>query len=62
MEQHLLAYYIGILIVFCSHAYMLYDPIQSAKLITMEQHCYVNILAACLIIYYFLFSTKQIDF
>jgi hypothetical protein len=62
MEKHLLAYYIGITVIFGSHAYMLYNPNQSAKLITMEQHCYINILATFLIAYYFLFFTKQIEF
>ena len=52
MEQHLIAYYIGILIIVTSHAYMLYAP--NKPLTTMEQHCYINILAALLIAYYFM--------
>jgi hypothetical protein len=60
MEQHLLAYFIGIFIVFASHAYMLYKPEQA--LMTMQQHCYINILAAALIAYYFLQKEGYISF
>lgn len=52
MEQHLLAYTVGIFIIFGSHIYMLYKP--NEKLMTMEQHCYLNILGAILIAYYFM--------
>lgn len=51
MEQHLLAYYIGIFIVFASHSYMLINPSQPIS--TLEQHIYANLIAACLIAYYF---------
>ena len=60
MEQHLLAYYLGIIIIFGSHAYMLYKP--NEKLMTMEQHSYINIIAALLIAYYFMFKEKYISF
>lgn len=60
MDQHLISYYIGIFIVFMSHAYMLYAP--NKQLMTMEQHCYINILAAFLIAYYFMFNEKFIQF
>lgn len=60
MEQHLIAYYIGIIIVFSSHAYMLYAP--DKPLSTMEQHCYVNILGAVCIAYYFMFKEGYINY
>lgn len=60
MEQHLLAYALGIFIVFGSHAYILYKPTQ--QLMTMEQHCYINIIAALLIAYYFMYTEKYISF
>jgi hypothetical protein len=60
MEQHLIAYFIGIFIIFSSHAYMLYKP--NEKIMTMEQHCYINIIAALLIAYYFMFNEKYISF
>jgi hypothetical protein len=52
MEQHLLAYYIGILIIFGSHLYMLMYP--NRPLMSMETHVYANIFAAALIAYYFM--------
>lgn len=54
MERHLLAYYIGIAIVFASHMYMIYAP--DAPIATMQQHSYINILAALLIAYYFMYK------
>ena len=60
MEQHLLAYFIGIFIVFASHTYMLYKPDQ--PLMTIQQHCYINLLAAALIAYYFLHKETYIAF
>jgi len=60
MEQHLLAYYIGILIVFGSHVYMIMYP--DRPLTTMQQHCYLNIFAAALIAYYFMHQEHYIQF
>ena len=60
MEQHLIAYFIGIFIVFGSHSFMLYNPTQ--QLFSMEQHSYINIIAAVLIAYYFMFTEKYISF
>lgn len=60
MEQHLTSYYFGIAIVFFSHAYMLYAP--TKPLMTMEQHCYLNIAAALLIAYYFMHKEGFIKF
>lgn len=59
MDKHLLAYYVGILIVFSSHAWMLYDP---KPLMTMQQHAYLNLVAALLIAYHFMWSSGYIKF
>jgi hypothetical protein len=53
MDQHLIAYYVGIFTVFASHAFMLYKPQDAMKLMTMEQYSYLNITAVVLIAYYF---------
>lgn len=57
--MHLLAYYIGIIIVFGSHAYMLYSPNQ--PLTTMTSHAYINIVASLLIAYYFMAKENYIS-
>lgn len=51
MNNQLLAYYIGILIVFSSHVYSLVKPLE--PIMTMTQHSYVNLIAVALIAYYF---------
>ena len=56
MEQHLLAYIIGIVTIFGSHIYILFAP--DKPLTTMEQHCYINILAALFIAYYFMYKEQ----
>jgi hypothetical protein len=58
MDLHLLAYYIGILIVFASHIYMLMN--KPSKM--MRNHCYINLVAAVLIAYYFMNKEKFIQF
>jgi hypothetical protein len=60
MNQHLIAYYIGIFIIFASHIYMIYNPNQS--LTTLQQHSYINIIGATLIAYYFLHKESYIKF
>ena len=60
MDKHLIAYFIGIFIVFASHIYILYKPDQ--QLISMKTHTYGNILAALLIAYYFMNKENYIDF
>ena len=60
MEQHLLAYYIGISIVFASHAYTLYKPTE--MLMTQKQHAYSNLAGAVAIAYYFMFKEQIINF
>jgi len=46
MNLHLLFYYIGISIVFLTHAYMLTVP-------AMRAHAVLNLVAAACIAYYF---------
>lgn len=60
MDQHLIAYFIGIFIVFASHLYILYKPNQPSMV--MQQHAYINILGATLIAYYFLHKERYIAF
>lgn len=58
MDQHLIAYYIGIFIVFASHIYLL----SISKNSVMIQHSYVNLTAALLIAYYFLHKEGFVKF
>ena len=60
MEKHLVAYFIGIFIIFASNVFMLYKL--NEKIMTMEQHSYINIIAGLLIAYYFMFNEKYITF
>jgi hypothetical protein len=60
IEQHLLAYYLGIAVIFGSHAYILYAP--TKPLMTIQQHSYINLLAGLLIAYYFMHSQGYIKF
>lgn len=60
MEQHLLAYYIGILIIFGSHIYILMYP--DMPIMNMTTHSYANIFAAILIAYYFMYKESFIAF
>ena len=57
MDQHLIFYYIGILIVFGTHAFMLFSDNQS-----MQMHAGVNIFAGCCIAYYFMNKEGFIKF
>ena len=60
MNIHLVSYYIGIFIVFASHAFVLVAPNQ--KLISMKVHSYLNIAAALMIAYYFMWRENFIKF
>lgn len=58
MDIHLIAYYIGIFIVFASHIYVLVDkPTDTIKI-----HSFVNLIAGVLIAYYFMNKEKFITF
>lgn len=59
MDSHLIAYYIGIFIVFASHLYVLSKAGISSE---MKIHSYVNILAVILIAYYFMHKEGHIKF
>lgn len=52
MNTYLLSYYVGIFIVFFSHAYTLYSP--SKPLMSMKSHSCINLAAVVLIAYYFM--------
>jgi hypothetical protein len=58
MEIHLICYYIGILIVFGSNAYVIFNN----KDKDMINHSYLNIFAALLIAYYFMDKEKIWDY
>ena len=58
MDLHLITYYIGIIIVFFSHIYVLFDKPSNM----MKQHSYINIFAALLIAYYFMHKEGFIHF
>ena len=60
MEQHLIAYYIGIFIVFGSHIYMLLKP--NEMIMTQPQHIYANLAEALAIAYYFMYKENFISF
>ena len=60
MDQHLICYYIGILIVFITHIYLLATGNQLMNL-TSQQLAYLNIAAALLIAYYFLNKENYIS-
>lgn len=58
MDQHLIAYYIGIFIMIATHIYLLTITKESI----MVQHSYINLIAALLIAYYFLNKEGFIEF
>jgi hypothetical protein len=56
---HLISYYIGILIVFISHIYMLAVGVKSSN---MNTHAWLNLFAVLCIAYYFTNKEKMISF
>ena len=65
MEQHLIAYYVGIAIVILSHVWLLVVNNSSPrKFLTQNDiniHAGLNLLAAALIAYYFLYTEGKIN-
>lgn len=59
MDYHLITYYIGIIIIFLSHFWLLNQPNLSD---VMRKHSYANIAAGCGIAYYFMNKEQYIKF
>lgn len=55
-DMHLVSYYIGISIVFMTHILMLF------QMPSMKMHSLINLFAALMIAYYFMFREKFIGF
>lgn len=51
------AYYLGVSIVLFSHLYILLYPNQ--PIMSMKNHCYLNIIAVFMIVYYFGYAYGQ---
>lgn len=63
MFIHLLAYYIGILIVLASHIYLLVKMKKTPMTLKeMQYHSYINMAAVFLIAYYFTNKEGYISF
>lgn len=58
MERHTISYYLGILIIFGTHIYLLINPNQTAD--AMVIHSYANLVAGLLVAYYFMYSKELI--
>lgn len=56
VDMHLVSYYIGISIVFLTHILMLF------QMPSMKMHSLINLFAALMIAYYFMFREKIIGF
>lgn len=56
VDAHLISYYIGISIIFLTHIFMLF------QMPSMRMHSIINLLAAVMIAYYFMFREKFIGF
>lgn len=56
MDGYLIAYYIGIFIVFASHIFMLAKPAALSSARDMQIHAYVNIFAGLCIAAWFMKS------
>jgi hypothetical protein len=60
MDRHLIAYYIGIAIVFITHTSTLIAP--GKPMTSMRTHAIVNLVAGALIAYYFMHKEGFIQF
>lgn len=60
MDRHLIFYYIGILIIFASHIYLLIQVKQDDQM--MKIHSYINLAAGVFIAYYFMHKEEFIKF
>ena len=58
MDMHLIAYYIGIFVIFASHIYMIVTMPTQPMLV----HSVANLVAACCIAYYFMNKEGFIKF
>lgn len=54
--MHLISYYIGISIIFLTHIFMLF------QMPSMRMHSIINLVAALMIAYYFMFRERIINF
>lgn len=61
MNKHLVLYYIGIFIIFATHIYML-GFMQSMERKGIIGHAVINIIAGCMIAYYFMNKEGIISF
>lgn len=59
MDRHLISYYIGILIVFITHIYMIVKERDDPKMLS---HSVVNLFAGLFIAYYFTHKEGYIKF
>ena len=55
-DIHLISYYIGISIIFLTHAFML------VTMPSMRMHSIISLVAAVMIAYYFMFREKIINY
>jgi hypothetical protein len=61
MDRHLVFYYIGIFIIFATHLYML-GFVNEMKRKEVIGHSVINLLAGCMIAYYFMNKEGIISF
>ncbi len=60
MDKHLIAYYVGILIIFITHIYMLADS--QVVMMSAKEHAVANLLAGAMVAYYFMNRERYINF
>jgi hypothetical protein len=62
MDIHLIAYFLGIAIVFGSHLLMLVAPHLAMRMFTTHQHIVANLFACACIAFYFMSREKYIKY